>query len=242
MLIAHISDLHIDNGQRSRERAQRVLAYVAAMSDVDLVVLTGDLTDHGRPEEYAELAELLQHAGHPVAHCPGNHDVREAYREVLRAEAPSGDPVNHAVRAAGRLVLLADSSVPGEDHGHLSDETLAWLDRELATGEPAVVCLHHPPSPVHIPYVDDILLRNHADLAAVLDRHPQVSAVLCGHVHTATSSVFAQRPVLTAAAVASTLRLPSEPGWQLDTEAAPGLALHVFDDDTVCTHFRAVHT
>ncbi|HBJ68594.1 MAG TPA: phosphodiesterase, partial [Alcaligenes faecalis] len=48
----------------------------------DALVLTGDLTDFGRPQEYAHLRRLLAPLGSiPVYLLPGNHDDRQQLRE-----------------------------------------------------------------------------------------------------------------------------------------------------------------
>jgi Icc protein len=82
-------------------------------------------------------------------------------------------------------VLLLNSSVPDQVGGHLSDDSLHWLARALDAhpNHHALVCLHHQPVPVGSAWIDEIGLSNGADLFAVLDRYPQVRAVLWGHVH-----------------------------------------------------------
>jgi Icc protein len=49
---------------------------------VDAVVVTGDIADHGLAPEYEEARNLLG-TRHRVLLCPGNHDARGAYRQVL---------------------------------------------------------------------------------------------------------------------------------------------------------------
>ena len=48
LTIAHVSDLHIGGRPESDERAARVLAHVCAMRPApDVLVVTGDVADHG---------------------------------------------------------------------------------------------------------------------------------------------------------------------------------------------------
>ncbi|MFG2089930.1 MULTISPECIES: hypothetical protein [unclassified Spirillospora] len=138
---------------------------------------------------------------------------------------------------------MCDSTVPGEDHGFLDDATIDWLDRALAAepGTPAFVCFHHPPVTLGIPYVDAIRQFGEGRLAEVVERHPHVVAVLCGHAHTAAATTFAGRPLLVAPGVVSTLNLPGQGGDIADYGAPPGLAFHVLDDEgRLMTHFRTV--
>ncbi|MFV2213372.1 phosphodiesterase [Actinomadura sp. LOL_016] len=237
-VFAQLSDLHLDGGEHRLERARRVMARLNAMP-LDAVLVTGDIADHGDPAEYAQAREVLE-SPHPVLMCPGNHDVREPYREVLLGEAPAAAPIDRVERVAGVLVAMCDSTVPGEDHGSLSEGTLAWLDRVLGEHRagPAIVCMHHPPVPLGIPYVDEIRLFGEEGLAGLLARHPQVVAVLTGHAHTPAATTFAGLPLVVAPGVVSTLRLPAEAAEVIDPAAPPGAALHVLDAGRLTTHFR----
>lgn len=237
-VFAQVSDLHLDGGEHRLERARRVMERLNAMP-LDAVLVTGDIADTGAPAEYEQAREVLR-SPHPVLMCPGNHDVRETYREVLLREPPAGAQVNRAGRVGGVLVAMCDSTVRGRHHGRLDGTTLAWLDRVLdedRTG-PAIVCMHHPPVPLGIPYVDEIRLFGEDGLADVLARHPRVVAVLAGHAHTAAATTFAGRPLVVAPGVVSTLRLPGEAAGVVDPAAPPGAALHVLDAHRPTTHFR----
>ncbi|MFJ7249967.1 phosphodiesterase [Kitasatospora sp. NPDC098652] len=250
LTIAHLSDIHLgqvhrrDGGKRARRRAEQVMAYLDALpGPLDAVLVTGDLADHGSPEEYRQVAEVLE-SRHPVLTCPGNHDVREPYREVLLGEAPSTGPVNRLHRLPGVDVLMLDSSIPGQHDGLLADATLDWLEAQLASGRqesPALVAFHHPPVELHIPSVDRIRQFGEARLAEVLRRHPRVAALLCGHSHTPAASTFAGLPLLVAPGVVSTTTLPCEGGRGITFDHPPMLAFHVLDDDRrLTTHYRIV--
>ena len=73
----------------------------AAASAADLVLLAGDLTASGRPEEAAALAEACADVEAPVVCVLGNHDRR--WRD--------GDVVASALRDAGVVVLDPGSHV-----------------------------------------------------------------------------------------------------------------------------------
>jgi len=238
MLLVQVSDLHLDGSPERHERAERAMAYVNGLTDLDAVLVSGDIADHGEPAEYAEARQLLT-SPHRVLTCPGNHDVRGPYESVLLGRPPSGGAVNEAHDVAGVLVAMCDSSRPGRADGLLDEQTLAWLDGVLAD-RPALVCFHHPPATMHQPMIDEILLTDPDRLAAVLDRHPGVVAVLCGHAHTAAATTFAGRPCHVAPAVVSTLRLPAEHADDLDYTLPPAVALHVLDGTRLTTHYRVV--
>jgi Icc protein len=266
VIIAHLSDLHLDGGPRAEDRVAAVLAYLDGLA-VGAVVVTGDIADHGAATEYARAAALLKHPA-PVLVCPGNHDVRAAFRTGLLDRLPGGGapglgrspgrhslpasdaPLNLAQEVGGVLFAMCDSTIPGRGAGYLADETLDWLDGVLASGDgPAFVAFHHPPVEVGVPLVDAIRQSGEQRLAQVLLRHPRVVALLAGHVHTGASTTFAGVPLRIAPGVVSSSLLPVEPGggrgWDeggpLDCDRPPSLLLHVLHDDgRVTTHHRTV--
>jgi 3',5'-cyclic AMP phosphodiesterase CpdA len=250
VIIAHLSDLHLDGGPRAEDRVAAVLGYLAGLAEpVDAVVVTGDIADHGAPAEYARAAALLKYPA-PVLVCPGNHDVRAAFRAGLLNLPESDGPIDLAQEIGGVLFALCDSTIPGRGAGFLADETLDWLDGVLSGGDgPAFVAFHHPPVEVGVPLVDAIRQSGSERLAPVLARHPRVVALLAGHVHTGASTTFAGVPLRIAPGVVSGSLLPIEPGadrgWAeggpLDYDRPPALLLHVLHDDgRVTSHHRVV--
>jgi Icc protein len=242
VVIAHLSDIHIDAEARSADRTTRVIAYLAGLpTPPDAVLITGDIADHGTEPEYERVRELIK-LPVPVLYLPGNHDDRGPYRKVLDDDGGDG-PINRAHEIAGVLILMADSSIPGRNDGLLDDETLAWLDARLAERPdlPALIAFHHPPVVLGVPFVDNIRQYQEERLAALVDRHPQVVALLCGHAHTPAATTFAGRPLLVAPGVASTLTLPFETDEIVDRTLPPMIAFHLLDDDRrLTTHYRVI--
>jgi 3',5'-cyclic-AMP phosphodiesterase len=197
-LIAQLSDPHIrepgrlaygriDTAPYLRRAAQAVMAL---KQRPDAVILTGDLTDFGRAEEYTHLAELLRDLDMPVYLLPGNHDDRDQLRRSFPAHGYLGTdgPVHYSVKIGGLRVIALDTSVPGQSHGAIGRDQLDWLEATLSAhaGEPAIVALHHPPFDTFIGHMDRIgLLEGSAALEAVIGRHPNVERVICGHDHRA---------------------------------------------------------
>ncbi|WP_111552775.1 metallophosphoesterase [Kitasatospora sp. SolWspMP-SS2h] len=245
MLLAQISDLHLDGTARATERATRVLRHLFDLPrPVDALLVTGDIADHGTEDEYREAAELLADAPFPVLCCPGNHDARPAYRKALLGEEPDTAPINRARLIGDTAILTVDSTVPGRDEGLLARSTLDWIDTtlaELPSGTAALIAFHHPPVALHHPMPDGYSLQRPEDLAALLDAHPEVAAVLTGHAHTAAATGFAGRPLLVGPAVTWTLQLPWESEDFVGRDQPPGLAYHVLDDARrLTTHYRVV--
>lgn len=73
MRVAAVGDLHA--GRASTREALARLSNVG--TDADLLLLAGDLTDHGEPEQAAVLADVLASVKIPVVSVLGNHDFEK---------------------------------------------------------------------------------------------------------------------------------------------------------------------
>ncbi|MFI9154044.1 metallophosphoesterase [Streptomyces sp. NPDC053367] len=249
LVLAHISDLHLDGSPRATERAQRVRDRLWRLPGrVDALLVTGDIADHAEESEYEEAARVLGlrdgDAPFPVLTCPGNHDSRAPYRKALLGEPAADGPVDSVRVFPGGAVLMCDSSIPGADEGALDEETYDWIERTLDgldPGLPALLAFHHPPVGLHHPLPDSYQLADPGRLAALLERRPQIAGLITGHAHTPAATVFAGRPLLVGPGVTWTLNLPWEDDQVADRDAPVGLAFHILDDaGRLTTHFRVV--
>ena len=71
-IIAHLSDLHF-----GRERSRLVEALLTSLATVrpDAIIISGDLTQRAKPEEYRAAADFLRRLERPHLTVPGNHDL-----------------------------------------------------------------------------------------------------------------------------------------------------------------------
>ncbi|MFF7522550.1 metallophosphoesterase [Streptomyces pseudovenezuelae] len=249
LVLAHISDLHLDGTARATERAERVRDRLWRLpGPVDALLVTGDIADHGAEAEYEEAARILglheEDRPFPVLTCPGNHDSRAPYRKALLRRPAADGPVNEVRVLDGGAVLMCDSSIPGSDEGALDEETYGWIEAtldELGGNLPVLLAFHHPPVALHHPLPDSYRLDQPGRLAALLERRPEIAGLITGHAHTPAATVFAGRPLVVGPGVTWTLRLPWEGEQIADRDAPVGLAFHILDDEgRLTTHFRVV--
>ena len=196
MLLCQISDLHLTPGRRlaygvvdTATCLERCVQRIAGLDpSPDLVVATGDLVDTPVAQSYGLLREILAKLPLPVYLLPGNHDERGALRAAFPEHAylRQWDPfVQYAIDDWPLRIVAIDTVIPGEDGGRLDDERLAWLEKTLSLrrDKPTLLIMHHPPFPTLIGHMDQIGLEGSDALARVIERHPQVERVLCGHLH-----------------------------------------------------------
>lgn len=207
----------------------------------DCVLITGDLADHGQPEEYEALREILAGVPVPVHLMAGNHDDRGALLQAFARTAylGGGERARYRVDYPEATLVVLDSLDPGRGGGRLGTDQLAWLDQELSR-RPAVstfVGVHHPPVAVGIPFLDSIGLDDGPAFAEVVRAHPQVVRVLAGHVHRPVTAAFAGTILTTAPSTYRQSSLTMLADRPIGYLAEPtGFLLHWLTDSGCVTH------
>ena len=105
------------------------------------------------------LREALGDWGSRCRIIPGNHDDPASLREVFPEAWPLGEgPLAFSFQAGGWRIIGLDSHLPGEVHGRVSSDQVAWLEAELASDPtlPALVFVHHPPIPIDVAWIDEL--------------------------------------------------------------------------------------
>ncbi|MGN7191269.1 metallophosphoesterase [Curtobacterium sp. MCBA15_004] len=230
--VLHLSDTHLTGDGALHQGTvdttaalDAVLAHVDPVPGVGLVVVSGDVSEDGSPESYRTVRERVgswaERHGAAFVAVPGNHDLREGFRQVLAdghvlgeggrplahtmQYTPSSVPVSGQSLVAGFRIVTVDTSVPGAGYGEVSDTALEHL-RAALTGDPvehgSIVVLHHPPVPAPTALHEALRLQNPEDLAEVLDGS-DVRLVLGGHLHHHSAGSLAGVPVLVAPGVAN---------------------------------------
>jgi 3',5'-cyclic AMP phosphodiesterase CpdA len=239
VLIAQISDLHIfEPGRQFAGHVDTAALCAAAIDHVnkldpapDMVLVTGDLVDSGRHEQYAYLRSILSALRAPVRLLPGNHDDRLVIREIFFADRPATDRLSDVVDLDGLRLVLLDDVIPGSPSGELGGEQLEWLDTLLASEPdlPVIVALHHPPFATGIVHMDGMGLLDAAAFEAVIRRHPQVAAVIAGHLHRPITTTWAGTIAMTAPSVAHQVTLDFRVGAPATFSLEPpAMLLHLW--------------
>ncbi len=208
--IVHISDLHLESqpetmypgvNQYLTEAAELLVA-----EDPDLLIVSGDLTSHGscnvRELEIAKDWLLGLHV--PFLTVPGNHDLgandwrgqaysstecyeRTAFRKTNYGSVFSPDPVTLYNLDAVLVVGIALRN-------HDPDDTLAFLDRTLAsTNKPVILVGHYPveetrsSGPLATFAFQDFIPHCVDRLRQLILSYPKIRIYACGHVHASTT-------------------------------------------------------
>jgi 3',5'-cyclic AMP phosphodiesterase CpdA len=247
ILLAQISDLHIGANESGVDPVPHLEAVVEAVRSlpnrVDAVLVSGDVTHDGGLPEFQLARELLERLDAPLHVMPGNHDDRALVRETFGLPGAGDEPVNYSVDVGELLLVVFDSNVPGQDPGRYDPDQLRWLDSELRaqSDRPTLLAMHHPPLATGVREWDGINLEpgQREALAEVVARHPQLRAMVGGHLHRIAASTLAGCPVL---AVPSTY-LQAQPDFHtegVEFGGTPGFALHAMLDGELSSQVESI--
>jgi len=215
--LIHISDTHIlppgevlygevDSARHLRETVQQINRMRPLP---DLVIITGDLVEHGDKVSYRHFIELIRPLTMPAFVLPGNHDNPQLMSEVFAATAhfPVSDGTfQYAIEDFPFRILALNTQADGTELPQLGERRLAWLAQQLGQSDkPVLIALHHPPMKTGIELIDMGGSKWYQGLKSVLAEHDHVKLVICGHCHTDLFSRIGPVPVYMAPATAHQL-------------------------------------
>jgi len=246
--ITQLSDTHfLEDGEvpeggfayDTAEAFDAVRLHMANHTPHHMVVVTGDIADHGRSAQYQLAASAFSQLGAPVNVCPGNHDQDAAFTTgmgrptigtsrvieidnwcFLFVDSNAGVMVPHE---SGRLVDPSDYEDRLHRNGALGDRESSWLREMHSTtdAEHVFIWLHHPPAPRGLssdgPYT--------AEWKSLLPDLNKVRGMGGGHTHIPTQYDFEGCPVFVSPALKNNFDL------QAATMLPPGYRTYEFSAD-----------
>lgn len=184
MLIAQLSDVHVGGGRYQRDLLRTAIAEINA-AEPDLIVVAGDLTDEGYPDQYPLAREELSAlAGDHIVHVPGNHDARNVGYLLFEDTFGARDSRLRLELSGLRLALVAvDSSKPDLDEGEIGREHYGWIEEGFAgPADLRVFVCHHHLMPIPRTGRERNQVLDAGDVLSLL-RQCGVDLVLSGHRH-----------------------------------------------------------
>lgn len=215
-------------------------------SDIDFVIITGDLADRGEQAAYAYLRRVLADMIAPVILVMGNHDRRAPFREVFATADRDASGFVQAVHRFDAATVVTLDTLDEDDPNHigrLCADRLAFLEcalREAPSDRPLLLFQHHPPFDIGMPHMDRIKLGNPDDEWAVIDRTRRPDFLFFGHVHRPIAGVWRGLPFHTQHAVNHQVAFDFQAREHIPgTHEAPAYSLVLVDDGQVTIHQRS---
>ncbi len=236
------TELYVDNNARA--------AMAVAMLDAEepapaAVVMTGDLVNDARPEEYAALAELLAPLRIPVLPLPGNHDDRALVRTTFGDFAwADSEHLSWVQVVDGVRIVGLDSTRPGSHGAEFDTERAEWLASALAVPHAGatLLAMHHPPFVTGIEWMDRAGFVGLDALVEIVSSS-SIDRIICGHMHRPIGSAVAGVAAQVAMSTVQHVALDLDPSAAVSLVRDPvGYQLHRIDGTDVVTHSRYIDT
>lgn len=187
--IIQISDIHMfaDKGSSlmgvdTSDSFAAVIDLLKNEKKIDIIILSGDLSQDGSKVSYMNIAEALKDFNIPIYFVPGNHDDVHRMAQVYPLNSISKH--KHIILKDWHLILL-NSQVPEHVEGHLDASQISYMQHCLQTypEHHAIVLFHHHPFPIGCQWLDEIGVKNADEFWHAVSHYPKVSTVLFGHIH-----------------------------------------------------------
>lgn len=145
----------------------------ASSGGADLVVVGGDITPQGYPEQFDEFLNVVRAYAVPVYVAPGNHDIL-----VSPATFAQYFPLHQGFDHKNAHFTLVDSS-----RLTLTADDLAWIEADLAaTQQPLKFVVMHVPPFMPYPVPAENQMQAGGDAFVELMAKYDVTLVLAGHL------------------------------------------------------------
>ncbi len=209
---AVISDTHVGSGTAAVD-LRSVVQAINKRRDIECVFVTGDITEKGRDEEFAQAKEILSGLRLPWVAIPGNHDAHWIGAGLAGFAKEFGRGYFVDEQSGAAFFLLTSG-----EFGHLDPQEVEWLAKAIArvsASKDIFVLLHHPPADVD----------NWAVVHNLIRLRP--SCVVAGHVHRGEVLASKGIPVLTVRA--SKAGAGKGPGFSIIEDTGRDISLDEID-------------
>lgn len=188
--IAHISDIHF--GKIANPDIVQAIIEDVNREGVDLIAVSGDLTQRAFPTQFKAAREMLDSFNAPWLAVPGNHDVFPWWRPELRLSVPVqrfreyiSDDLTPNVSVPGAHVLGVNSAhgwtVMGGKLGAETQDNIRTGFDHAGPDDVRVLVVHHHLQALKQVGPHDVSRGATEALKAAADA--RVDVILCGHLH-----------------------------------------------------------
>lgn len=182
--IAQISDTHISKyGNFVEKMFDKAVKEINGMDPKPNVIIhTGDITDHGVLSDYELALEKIKMFDIEVILAPGNHDERNDGHSLFRELI---GPLDNEYQIDNASIFVMNSPEPDRDDGRLGRRRQTYLENKLdnlSEEKIKIVVFHHHLVPVPFAGRERNLLGDAGDILEVILAY-KVDLVMMGHRH-----------------------------------------------------------
>lgn len=213
-----ITDHHLQEAEEALLRGyptarhfQAVLRHLAehVAADIDFIVSTGDLAQHGADAEYQAICQMLNLQAvseapgpqpvsietlheFPMYFLPGNHDSRPQFFQHLFPKSLPTTLINASFVHKGVQFICLDWG--DQNQAIAQPEMLDFLSQALQTALPIILLMHHQVAPIGVERLDSYIAAEVGQFWNSVAGH-NILGIFCGHVHTTYETEMQDIPI-----------------------------------------------
>lgn len=197
---------------------------IAKYKNIDTIIHTGDVAQVAKAETYQRYLQHMEKLKIPFYQVPGNHDDLSIF------PYHQNSPIS-IIHLDHWCIILLTSAVKGRIDGCISEDQLEKLARLLEQNQTlhTVIGCHHHPLLMESEWIDTHCLKNTDALLKILKKHPQVKAIISGHVHQEAKIELDNIQFLSVPSTSVQFK-PKSKDFALDTIQAGYRAIHLHDN------------
>ncbi|MDI6778406.1 MAG: metallophosphoesterase [Patescibacteria group bacterium] len=152
--VGWVTDIHAGSTKKKKKSATNIFypryyrQYLAqALTEmknegIELLIISGDITDHGRQTRYAKRVEnLVKEKGMELVWARGNHDDEETVEKYTHQK----NSYYYIDKYGWRIIALDNSQRLAVKEGGMRSTQKEWLEELLEdTDEPILAVMHYP--------------------------------------------------------------------------------------------------
>lgn len=143
---AFVTDTHVGSGT-AEEDLRRTVKDINTQSDLDFILVTGDVTEMGTKLEIKLAKSILSELKKPYYVIPGNHDTGWSESGGVDFIKAFGDDKFTFDHKGYRFIACASGPYVRMSDGHIPRDAVVWLDKILkktAEDMPIIFINHYP--------------------------------------------------------------------------------------------------
>lgn len=170
---ALITDTHIaHNDTLTSQHLQQITQHINSVTDVDFVIITGDITQHADTPSLLLAKQILDKLDMPYYVIAGNHDYHNGSNQLFK-QVFGNDRFYFLLN---NTAFIGCSAMPLQDtsEGIIADTTWRWIEQQLHSTSKTILFTHYPIQAGDIHNADSIAQR----LAQM-----NINLIASGHYH-----------------------------------------------------------
>lgn len=204
--LAFLTDIHVQPDAESSEQLKMLVEEVNT-TDLDMVIISGDLSNRGAYDELINVKNILDQLTIPYHVIPGNHEMNWSESAGRDFVSLWGD--DKFIFQKGDFLLAGINTGPfmRMGDGHVKQEDIRWLEQELSNRNTSELQLLFF---AHYPLAEG--LDQWYEITDILHEHDAIAS-FCGHGHTLKLNNFDGIPGIMGRSLV--LRGENTPGYNI---------------------------